>query len=507
MHGFMNCLVNSQMKPKREINQMAINTITTRAITPRDGFTKGEDVQNNSSAFNGSINSTPIPNLDGQKLAYAGVVTKLLPIIIRNAPSVWRFVVATGALAGSIIAKNWDSVATVSNDFVKIIAQQPDILRQYLASEFSKNVSPKDRAALDQILSQISQGGFEKAGTGNPIPLAPLQRSNNVMQANAVQGRSKAVQDRIDQINAALARLQNSGASNNTPQTQAKIAKLKAELKSLTQAPARAMSQTGSANVLQMSQGGRKGGTGDIDNKTDGSNGGGKKPEPEEKTVITTSDVNKHNSAAREHLYSGTMSKQARVLEKIYRFLNTKNIKFPTSTNVTQLERGQTISDVAENTLFRHPKVDGQPDPTLKLRSRDLQTQKPKEVDLSDFEALIGQIKQKSSTHKDAKASSDENIITQWVQRQGVTPLNSYKNFYQVKGAQTFENVPKNHYFKYSRSHTRSNSLRFKQELSDGSVKDIRVDAFDKTPSYSEGKTHKVNVGKPGSRVNNNWNR
>jgi hypothetical protein len=265
---------------------MAIYTTTIRPTAPRDEFTKGENVQNNTSAFNGSINSIPTHNVDGQKVAYAGAVTKLLPIIIRNAPSIWQFAVAASALAGSIIAKNWDSIATASNEFLKIISEQPDILRQYLASEFSKNVSPKDRAALGQILSQISQAGFEKAGTANPIPLAPLQKPRDVMQANAVQDRSKAVQDRskavrdrIDQINRELARLENSGASNNTPQTQAKIAKLKAEIKSLTQSPARAMSQTGSANVLQMSQGGGgKDGTGDIGNKTDGSNGGGKPP-------------------------------------------------------------------------------------------------------------------------------------------------------------------------------------------------------------------------------------
>jgi uncharacterized coiled-coil DUF342 family protein len=123
-------------------------------------------------------------------------------------------------LATATIAKNWNSA-------VKWVSEQPDILQKYLASEYSKNISPNDRAALEQILSQLSQ----------------------VMQVNSLQGRSNSLQDRIDQINAELAKLDN-GASNNTPEIQAKIAKLKRELQNLTKTPARAMSQTGSAKFV-----------------------------------------------------------------------------------------------------------------------------------------------------------------------------------------------------------------------------------------------------------------
>jgi hypothetical protein len=80
---------------------MAINTTMTLPTAPRDAFTKNENVQNNASAFNGSINSIPTHNLDGQKVAYAGVLvqvgSKLLPILARNAASIWTFLVATGA--------------------------------------------------------------------------------------------------------------------------------------------------------------------------------------------------------------------------------------------------------------------------------------------------------------------------------------------------------------------------------------------------------------------------
>lgn len=86
---------------------MAINnTQAIRSLATIETFTKSENIQNSVSAFNGSINSIHNNNIDSQKIAYAGAAIKILPILARNAPSIWRFLVATGALSGSIIAKN-----------------------------------------------------------------------------------------------------------------------------------------------------------------------------------------------------------------------------------------------------------------------------------------------------------------------------------------------------------------------------------------------------------------
>jgi hypothetical protein len=245
------------------------------------------------------------------------------------------------------------------------------------------------------LKDNITLPSFSLPSFSLPKPAAP-----------ATQG-SSAVADRIAQLERELAGKVESGASNNTPQAQKRIADIKKELAELrgTKVKVRAGNTRGmgkaasaaknTASPMQMNSGKPAGDesdktSSDLQN-TKKNGGGGKKPDPKEKIKAAVRDVNEHNSRVRANLDTVENSVEKTFLEKLYKFMfrNYPTSKLPNSVKITELKTGQTIENVDENTLFRDPPTKEHPIQPLKLKSRDLTKQTTKEVNLSKFEESI----------------------------------------------------------------------------------------------------------------------
>jgi hypothetical protein len=101
--------------------------------------------------------------------------------------------------------------------------------------------------------------------------------------------------------------------------------------------------------------------------------------------------------------------------------------------------------------------------------------------------------------------------ISEWQNQNNVTPKNDFRNPFELKQSQSFEDVPANSYFKNSsnNSNAKDYGLRFKKELPNGSFENMKVDALNSkghSLTRTTNKMYRINVGKSGSRTNRYFN-